>query len=126
MGFGERPKALGTLLKGCQYSGSIRASLGVGLMIFRQRGKKNMRDLVDIRGTKACAILRIVAPARFIVWLGHRNLTLNNSTHESFVVGLAPAGLITDRLRREAEVFRALQKQFSNHQRPCRLMPGSN
>ena len=76
--------------------------------------------------TKACSVPLIVTPARFIVWFGDRNLTLNDSAHEGFLVGFAPARLLAHGLRCEAEVFRALQKQFSNHQRARRLLPGSD
>ena len=76
--------------------------------------------------SKACSVPLVVTSARLIVWLGDRDLTINDSAHEGFIFGLAPAGLVTDGLRREVKVLRALQKQFSDHQRARRVLPSSD
>ena len=69
-------------------------------------------------------IVLVEAPAGRVVRLGNRHLAFDQAAHDGFVIGLAPAVGVADRLRHDAKMARPLHQQFADHQGAGGLLPG--
>ena len=93
-------KALRMLVQLGQHRGGIVARARVAPRIGGPRREQDVRGLIDVGRAEPRLVVLVIAAAGFVVRLRHRDLVFDQAADQRFLVGLAAAVAVADRLRR--------------------------